>query len=142
MSAGTRCWLQAVARSATCQDPLDALSTITASTECAAEVPTGTPAHAQEAEQPNPLTLMRSLLGDAAIAAPRDCFVHGDPAVVGGALLVEDVVVLGAAAGGAPHPAHSSPASRQRPTASEPLPNPCRGRDTPLLDPGSVPRAQ
>jgi hypothetical protein len=129
--------LQEVARSATSHAPLEAVSTITASTEFAVEVPRVTPAHAHEPEQPNPLTAMRLLLGEAAIAALRACLVHGDPVavvVLGGAVLVGgDALVSGAAAGDPPHPANIRPATRQRPNAPEHLRYPCRGRNTTLL---------
>src|ERR1035441_2374013 len=109
MSAGTRCWLQAVARLAICQELPDALRTRIAS------IPGWrvTPAQAHGPEQPKPLTEMSPSFGVAEIPAVMAAWVHGGPGTVvvvagGGAVVVVVVVVTGAAEGGDVHPARTS----------------------------------
>ncbi len=78
-----------------------------ASNELWAFVPSVTPAHAHAPEQPNPLTAMRSLFGEAWMPAVMAAEVHGGPTaaalvevVVGGTVVVVVVVVdLASAAG-------------------------------------------
>ena len=93
--------MHAVARSATAHAGPEAMSTMMASNELWAFVPSVTPAHAHAPEQPNPLTAMRSLFGEAWMPAVMAAEVHGGPTaaalvevVVGGTVVVVVVVVV------------------------------------------------
>lgn len=83
--------MHAVARSVTAHAGPEAMSTITASNEFWELVPSVTPAHAHGPEQPNPLTEMRSLFGEAWMPAVMAADVHGGPT----AAAVVEVVVVG-----------------------------------------------
>ena len=87
--------MHAVARSATAHAGPDAMSTMIASNEFWELAPSVTPAHAHGPEQPNPLTAMSSLFGEAWMAAVMAAEVQGGPT----AAAVVEVVVGGAVVG-------------------------------------------
>src|ERR1017187_1775320 len=113
MSAGTRCWLQAGARSAICQELPEALRTKTASSPGWRV----TPAQAHGPPQPEPLTEMSPSFGVAVTPGLMAASVHGGAGAVvvvvgAGAVLLEVggevVVVAGAAEGLDEHPERAS----------------------------------